>query len=107
MLDTTIPKSKPAHLFEEIFLHSWWVILFIIICFMFYEQGQKRRKEDFEIFRGQVTDLQTQINNEKDSQQTLTMQINSQSDPAWVELTLMKGLGLVPEGQTKVYFSHD
>lgn len=32
------------------------------------------------------------------------LEINSQSDPAWVELMLMKNLGLVPEGQIKVFF---
>ena len=37
----------------------------------------------------------------------LLLQINSQSDPAWIQLTLMKGLGLVPEGQLKVYFCGD
>lgn len=37
-------------------------------------------------------------------QEDLLLQINSQSDPAWVELILMKGLGLVPEGQTKAVF---
>ncbi|MCE2983850.1 MAG: hypothetical protein LW832_09830 [Parachlamydia sp.] len=37
-------------------------------------------------------------------QEDLQLQINSQSDPAWIELTLMKGLGLVPEGEQKVYF---
>jgi hypothetical protein len=34
----------------------------------------------------------------------LLMQIHSQSDPAWIELTLMRVLGTVPENQTKVYF---
>lgn len=37
-------------------------------------------------------------------QQDLKWQINSQSDLAWIELTLMKGLGLVPEGKKKVFF---
>lgn len=34
----------------------------------------------------------------------LLLQIRSQSDPAWIEMTLKKNLGLVPEGQVKVYF---
>lgn len=37
----------------------------------------------------------------------LLLEVNSQSDPAWIELTLMKGLGLVPEDQQKVYFYSD
>lgn len=34
----------------------------------------------------------------------LLKQINSQSDPAWVELTLIKVLGLIPENHRKIYF---
>lgn len=34
----------------------------------------------------------------------LLLQIRSQNDPEWVELTLMRRVGLVPEGQVKVYF---
>ncbi|HEY5260120.1 MAG TPA: hypothetical protein VIJ46_05665, partial [Rhabdochlamydiaceae bacterium] len=37
----------------------------------------------------------------------LELQIRSQSDPEWIQMTLMKGLGVVPEGQTKVYFKKD
>ncbi len=40
-------------------------------------------------------------------QQCLEQQINSQSDLAWLELTLMKGLGLVPENDQKVFFYQD
>ena len=42
-----------------------------------------------------------------EEKEDLKLQINSQKDPAWIELTLMKGLGLVPEGQLKVYFTKD
>lgn len=34
----------------------------------------------------------------------LEMQITSQSDRAWIELLLMKKLGLVPEGYQKITF---
>ena len=37
-------------------------------------------------------------------QQELILQIESQADPAWVEMVLKRNLGLVPEGQVKVYF---
>lgn len=37
-------------------------------------------------------------------QQELILQIESQTDPAWVEMVLKRNLGLVPEGQVKVYF---
>lgn len=37
-------------------------------------------------------------------QEDLKLQIESQSDPAWIQMMLMKGLGMVPDGQIKVYF---
>jgi len=36
--------------------------------------------------------------------EALLQQINSESDPAWIELVLMQNLGMVPENQQKVYF---
>lgn len=37
----------------------------------------------------------------------LVLQIQSQSDPAWVEMVLKRNLGLVREGQVKVYFHNN
>jgi hypothetical protein len=37
-------------------------------------------------------------------QEKLLLTINSQSDPAWIELVLFRELGLVPEGAAKVWF---
>jgi len=102
---TPLLKLKSVHSFEKLFLHSWWVILFVLLCYMFYEQGQKKRSEDYISLSNQLKEL----NHEKEKavalQKKLLLQINSQSDPAWIELSLMKGLGLVPEGKEKVYFT--
>jgi hypothetical protein len=35
----------------------------------------------------------------------LCAQIQSQSDPAWVEMILMRELGVVPEGWLKIHFN--
>ena len=37
----------------------------------------------------------------------LLLQIQSQSDPAWIQMVLMKELGVVPDGQRKVYFQNE
>ena len=39
--------------------------------------------------------------------QELELLIKSYSDPAWLEMVLMKGLGMVPKGQIKVYFKKE
>lgn len=86
---------------------SWWVILFISICSIVYSHASHKKNEVVAILDNQLGTLM----NEKDAllqeKEDLLLQINSQSDPAWIQLTLMKGLGLVPDGQLKVYFCSD
>lgn len=87
-------------------MKSWWVVLFILTCYMFYEQGLKKRDLDYDKLHLQLVDLQQQKKEALSLREDLILQVNSQSDPAWVELVLMKGLGLIPEGQTKVFFTN-
>ncbi|MFI0435879.1 MAG: hypothetical protein ACH350_09195 [Parachlamydiaceae bacterium] len=98
---------KRQQFFQVFFIDSWWVIAFIMICSVFYEQGLKSKDSLCQ----QLTDQWISLQKEKEEallqQQNLKLQINSQSDLAWIELTLMKGLGLVPEGQQKIYFQQD
>ncbi|MDX8430511.1 MAG: hypothetical protein SNF33_01710 [Candidatus Algichlamydia australiensis] len=42
-----------------------------------------------------------------EKQKELAMELASSHDPAWIELSLMRRLGVVPEGQVKVHFSSD
>lgn len=93
-------------LFEQIFLQSWWVILFAIISYMLFEQGMKVRDLEYVKLQEHHIDLERQKKEALALQEKLLLEINSQSDPAWVEMVLMKGLGLIPEGQIKVFFDH-
>jgi hypothetical protein len=72
---------------------------------MCYERGMKRRDQDFAKLSKQYLELQNEKMNAETLRESLLLQINSQSDPAWVELTLMKELGLVPEEEIKVIFT--
>lgn len=86
------------------FIRSWWVIAFMLTSIIFYEHGLKEREYVYKQLKEQSLALQQQKQEALKQQQNLQLQINSQSDLAWIELTLMKGLGLVPEGEQKVYF---
>lgn len=86
------------------FAQSWWVILFLSICSIVYSYAAHKKDEVITILDEQIHVLKQEqkiLQQEKDD---LLSQVNSQGDPAWIELTLMKGLGLVPQGQWKVYF---
>ncbi len=85
---------------------SWWVVFFMLFCYMLYEHGMRVRATDYVKLETLLTELRMEQQSAKKLQENLLLQMNSQSDPAWVELTLIKGLGLVPEGQTKIYFTN-
>lgn len=94
-------------LIQQIFVRSWWVIAFMLVCAVLYEHGLKKRETIYQQLTAQRLDLQREKQIALLKQQNLQRQINSQSDLAWIELTLMKELGVVPEGQQKIYFYQD
>ena len=85
-------------------IRSWWVIALMLIGSIIYERAIQKREWQLLQLQEQLTSLRIEKQNALHKQQTLQQQINSQNDPAWIELALMKGLGLSPEDQQKVYF---
>lgn len=88
-------------------LTCWWVFLFALLCFMIFEQGMKRRDRDHIKLSQHLSELQLEKKKALFLHEDLLLQVNSQSDPAWIELILMRGLGLSPEGQIKVFFTNN
>ena len=94
-------------LFEQVVMRSWWVHLVLALSFVlyFHARSEKRR------VRLDLEERILQLEREKDAallqKEMLASQIESQQDPAWIEMVLMKRLGLVPEGQYKVYFKQE
>lgn len=97
-------KIRISTILDQCLWRSWWVVLFILACCILFEHAVFPKRLEYAKLSAHLTDL----SKEKDSalllQEDLLRQVNSQSDPAWIELTLMKGLGLAPEEQTKVFF---
>lgn len=91
-------------LIHTILIQSWWVIAFALLCGVLYEQGLRQREGQYSQLKNQYAVLQTEKRLLLERQEQLLLEVNSQSDLAWLELTLKKGLGLVPENEKKVYF---
>lgn len=89
---------------EKAFKNWWWVILFAISSLLLFEHGLKKRNQEFNKLYKQWHEWKKLEEEALVKQENLLLQINSQSDPAWVELILIKRLGVVPEGKTKVFF---
>lgn len=89
---------------HQLFVRSWWILAFMFASAIIYEHGLKERESLYQQLTEELFALQQQKKYALQQQQNLQLQINSQSDLTWIELTLMKELGLVPEGQQKIYF---
>lgn len=100
-------KTKPKSLFDQFFLRSWWILLFSLFCLMFYEQNQTRQNLFFEELKTKLKKLNAEKKAAMNLYEELQTHINSQNDLEYMELTLMKVLGVVPEGQTKVFFVNE
>lgn len=80
------------------------VLLFLAACGLIYFNAVRKKNELISVLNERRSELVGEIAQLKQERDDLTLQVNSQSDPAWIQLTMMKGLGVVPEGQLKVYF---
>lgn len=89
---------------EKWMLQWWWTAVFFLICLAAYENAAQSCNQEIRALQRQLIALDREKVQLIEYQQDLQLQVQSESDPAWVELALIKGLGLVPEGQHKVYF---
>lgn len=94
-------------LIKELFARSWWVYLFCLVCFFGYTHFVSKRKHEIQTLQARFASLQKQIHTSSQIKEELYQQICSQTDPAWIELVLMKQLGVVPEGYLKIHFKKE
>jgi len=83
----------------------WWVVCFCLTAtsvYLHFIQGKSRQIEDLSFRFKEMEKEKQYVLQERDS---LRLQIESQNDPSWIEMILMRDLGVVPEGWLKVYFT--
>lgn len=96
--------KRHSKLFEEVIVKSWWTILFFLVCYFAYDRGLHYRTLEKEKLTKKLEMLSQERRRALIHHDYLRLQLESQHDNAWIELVLMRGLGLVPEGQQKVIF---
>jgi hypothetical protein len=89
---------------ESFLKNFWWVFLFVLLSLIFYERALQGIHSEYSQLNDKRKELQRTKSETMQQQKSLLRELNSQSDQSWIELTLMKGLGMVPEGHEKVYF---
>ena len=85
-------------------LRSWWVIVFCTLCSAIFCQASHSRDQTRTELLGRIQIMQKEKMISMQENEQLNLQLQSESDPAWIETVLMKELGVVPEGWIKIHF---
>lgn len=95
------PRSSLSAYTEKYFLPNWWVILLALLFYAGYERSTYQSCQQYQKLTSTIQTLHEEKTALQIRNDQLQQQIQSQTDPAYIELTLMKVLGLVPEGKQK------
>lgn len=106
MFEYEVEYKNRSRLFEEIVLKSWWVILFLFLATFGYEQTSFQKQKETNALLQELRSLAESKKLAENRQDELLLQLESREDSRWIEIVLMNGLGLVPEGATKIYFTN-
>lgn len=96
---------KPrSYLFDLIIVRSWWMILVILCCLMIFDLTIRHKVDTYQTLQKKEETLKTQLSAANFLKSSLKEEIASFDDPCWMEMVLMRNLGLIPEGETKIVF---
>lgn len=95
-------KKVASFFFHEIFFRSSWVIFYALLALSLYEKEMKSFNSTYDSLAKEYENYQNDLILAKDSNEELKREIGSFFDPNWLELILMKNLGVVPEGYEKI-----
>ncbi len=97
-------KENQATDLLHVIKESWWVFLFILFSFsgfLYAASSQKKLSLEME---EKIEFILKQKNKAKEEEEFLKQKIYSEQDPEFIKMTLIKVLGVVPKGQSKVIF---
>lgn len=83
------------------------MVLFFVGAAALYWGEMKNKNRSVDLILSKMKELQNKKQAAEEQREELLARLNSQNDPAWVEMLLMRKLGVVPEGQVKVYFKSE
>jgi len=86
-------------------MKSWgWVAAFCTLIGGIYARSCQEKNIAFSEYAFRMQEMEKEMRLAAQEREELKLKILSQSDPAWVEMILMRELGVVPEGWLKVHF---
>lgn len=94
--------ARSADFLEWTTFKFWGVVAFTLVAFAVYERASKITYAEIDTFTQQLNHLKARQHVAYLEEQELQDQLNSLNDPAWIEMTLIRELGLVPQHHSKV-----
>lgn len=88
----------------SIWSSSWWVVAFCAITAVTHFHFIKEKKSALSLLNSRLEEMEMERLQSLERHEDLQLRIASQNDPAWIEMVLMRDLGVVPEGFLKVHF---
>jgi hypothetical protein len=83
---------------------GWWAVAFCLLVGVIYGQGIRNRNEGLRQVTAHLAAIEQEYHLALREKENLNLRLASQSDPAWIELVLLRQMGVVPEGFLKVHF---
>ncbi len=83
----------------------WWTATFCLSVGVIYGQGIRTRNEGLLGVTHRLAAMEREYATCLEQNEMLSLRLASQSDPAWIELVLLRQMGVVPEGFLKVHFN--
>lgn len=81
-------------------------MILILASFLIFYHGFTKKNHEIAKHKNEIAKLQEEREKQKAINEDLKLRVNSQNDPSWIELVLMRELGLVPKGKIKVHFTN-
>jgi hypothetical protein len=88
----------------SVWSRSWWVVVFCLITGLTHFHFIKEKKEAISLLGRRLEQMEMEKLKAVETREDLELRIASQNDPAWIEMVLVRDLGVVPEGFLKVHF---
>jgi hypothetical protein len=82
----------------------WWVLSFCLVAAIGFAHAMKSRHAVLADLKFRLSEMEQEYAGLCQLKEDLSLQIASENDPAWVELVLLRQMGVVPEGFLKVHF---
>lgn len=82
----------------------WWAVTFSLLVGLVYGHGMQSRNFELQEAMGRLAAVESETKAAMEEKENLALRLSSESDPAWIELVLLRQMGVVPEGFLKVHF---